>query len=373
MGEATLEGLTGRKVHTSTFESGRYMSHIHLVRWPDLILLAPATANTINKLSAGLGDDLVTTLFLAHDFKKPYLIAPAMNQTMFAHPSTQASLRKLAEWGVEILPTGTGALACGENGEGRMLEPAEILSVIHSALVSAPAKTEEAKNSARRVLITSGGTQEPIDGIRSITNTSTGRTGAELATWFIENGDAVTLLHAANAVLPPASPNLRLIPFTSFASLQTELKTELSTTAYDLVVHLAAVADYSLNEVETGGSIQKAPLKGKLETGDSMTLRLNRNPKLIDTLKSNSKNSKVKVVAFKLTSTHDFAERSNAVAALASHAQADFIVHNDFSEISEGSHPFSIYRPGDTSQPVDQVNGARALAEKISMVTGGLL
>jgi phosphopantothenoylcysteine decarboxylase/phosphopantothenate--cysteine ligase len=222
VGEATLEGLTGRRVHTDTFESGRYMSHIHLMRWADLIILCPATANTLNKFASGLGEDLVSTLFLAHDFKKPYLVAPAMNQSMYAHPALQKSLSTLSGWGLTMLKTGNGSLACGENGEGRMLEPIEIQAAIESALdlqrvsqhaPSRHARDKRASGSAthevstsesglnsdraqKHILITSGGTEEPIDGVRSITNTSTGHTGAELATWFADHGANVTLLHS---------------------------------------------------------------------------------------------------------------------------------------------------------------------------------
>ncbi|RYZ72494.1 MAG: bifunctional phosphopantothenoylcysteine decarboxylase/phosphopantothenate--cysteine ligase CoaBC, partial [Proteobacteria bacterium] len=184
VGEATLEGLTGKRVHTDTFEAGRAMDHIHLMRWADVIVLCPASANTLNKFASGFGDDLLSTMFLAHDFRKPYLIAPAMNQFMWSHPATKASVEKLQSWGLEILGTGKGNLACGEVGEGRMLEPEQIQMAIELALGLALALPQAQKTSGRHILITSGGTEEPIDGVRSITNTSTGRTGADLAHWF---------------------------------------------------------------------------------------------------------------------------------------------------------------------------------------------
>ena len=131
IGESTLEGLTSRPVLQDTYESGRNMDHIHLPQWADLALLCPATASTINRLAAGTGDDLVSTLFLAFDLKtKPYVIAPAMNQQMYHHPATQASLKKLQEWGVHTLPTGSGYQACGVVGEGRLLEPDQIYEAI---------------------------------------------------------------------------------------------------------------------------------------------------------------------------------------------------------------------------------------------------
>ncbi len=131
IGKSTLEGLTGQPVASDLWESGKAMDHINLARWADLALVAPATANTLNRLSAGLADDLVGSLFLAWEIqKKPWWVAPAMNVAMFNHPLTQASLKKLTDTGVRVLPTGSGALACGEEGEGRLLEPEQLVTEV---------------------------------------------------------------------------------------------------------------------------------------------------------------------------------------------------------------------------------------------------
>ena len=218
IGPATLEGLTGKPVFTDMFESGQMMDHINLVKWADLTLLAPATANTINKMSTGISDNLVTTLFLAHDREKPYLIAPAMNTKMLNHPSTQHSLTVLKEWGVEILPTETGFLACGDTGSGKMLDP----DVIYERVCEKLNKRDSDKNDERlSVLITSGGTRENIDGIRFISNLSTGSTGATIADHFISQGHRVTYLHADSANLP--SGNCKMVPFTDFMELNDTL------------------------------------------------------------------------------------------------------------------------------------------------------
>jgi phosphopantothenoylcysteine decarboxylase/phosphopantothenate--cysteine ligase len=128
VGKATLEGLTGQPVASDMWEPGRAMEHINLARWADLALVAPATANTINRLANGLADDLVGSLFLAWELqKKPWWIAPAMNVAMFEHPLTQASLAKLGGLGVRVFPTGSGPLACGEEGAGRLLEPEQLV------------------------------------------------------------------------------------------------------------------------------------------------------------------------------------------------------------------------------------------------------
>lgn len=131
VGKATLEGLTGQPVFSDLWEEGRAMDHIDLARWADLALVCPATANTINRLAAGLADDAIGTLFLAWEMKKkPWWIAPAMNVAMLDHPLTQASLKTLAATGARILGTGTGSLACGEEGEGRLLEPEQLVTEV---------------------------------------------------------------------------------------------------------------------------------------------------------------------------------------------------------------------------------------------------
>ena len=127
IGKATLEGLTGRPVFTDNFEDGRMMGLIDWAKWADLAIVCPATANTLNSLAAGLASDCIGTLFLAYDLKKPYLVAPAMNQQMWNHPATQHSLERLKNFGVTILPSGFGHQACGDVGPGRLLEP----DVIH--------------------------------------------------------------------------------------------------------------------------------------------------------------------------------------------------------------------------------------------------
>ncbi|MGH8250249.1 MAG: flavoprotein [Steroidobacteraceae bacterium] len=135
VGAATLEGLTGRPPFTDLYEPGRAMDHIHLARWADAAIVCPATANSLNRLAAGLADDAIGALFLAWEIaKKPYLVAPAMNATMWEHPATRASRERLASYGVRLLPVGAGNLACGETGEGRLLEVGELDEALAKAL-----------------------------------------------------------------------------------------------------------------------------------------------------------------------------------------------------------------------------------------------
>ena len=134
VGEATLEGLTGERVSTNTFQSGEMMSHIDLARWADLIIVCPATAHTINHLANGTLEGLIGEIFLANNFKKPFLIAPSMNTEMLMHPATQKSLNTLESMKAVILETDTGPLACGEVGYGRLLAPEKILERIEKIL-----------------------------------------------------------------------------------------------------------------------------------------------------------------------------------------------------------------------------------------------
>ncbi len=130
IGPSTLEGLTGKPVYADMFESRQNIEHVSLSKWMDIAIVCPATANIIGKMAAGVGDDCVSTLFLAHDFSKPFLVVPAMNVNMWKHPSTRSSVETLRGWGVNVMPASSGRQACGDEGEGRMPEPDDIHAVI---------------------------------------------------------------------------------------------------------------------------------------------------------------------------------------------------------------------------------------------------
>lgn len=352
VGNATFEGLTGKSAVTDLYASGSVMDHIHLMRWANLILVAPATANFINKGAHGIADDLVSTLFLAHDFTKPLLIAPAMNKSMHAHPTTQSSLKKLKTMGIEILDTNSGILACGEEGYGRLLDPDEILIRVVGALkqtpIAAPAKDAIAAVKTPKILITAGGTQEPIDKVRVISNTSSGRTGVQLAEAFQDLGCEVLLLKAQSGA--PSEYIYRQEKFTSFDSLQNLLQKHLEEEKFTHVIHLAAVSDYSVSSIDVGGkSFEPGNISKLSSESDTMTLRLKKNPKLVAALKSQSKNKNIKIIAFKLTSDANLEERQEAVNKLFINQQVDIVVHNDLSEANDKVHKFTVY---DSKKPV---------------------
>jgi phosphopantothenoylcysteine decarboxylase/phosphopantothenate--cysteine ligase len=349
IGIATFEGLTGKKVFSDLFEAGAAMEHIWLDRWADLILVCPASANTINKMAAGLGDDLISTLFLAHDFKKPYLIAPAMNFQMLNHPSTQSSLTRLQEMGLRILGTAEGVLACGEEGDGKLLDPDLIVEEVKRNL-SIEVRLEKPR---ARILVTSGGTVEPIDGVRSITNTSSGKTGAVLADSFTAAGAEVFYL-GAQLGEKPKNLKVHVETFKTFEDFKNKLFTQISKESFDFVVHAAAVSDYSLLNPQSTKKIDS-----DLE---HIEIQLKKNPKLIASIQENSKNKKVQVVGFKLTKTESQDVVDKQVEKVFKNPGVRWVVHNDLNDIEAGHHFFQIYSDGKTREKVE---GPKALAESL--------
>jgi phosphopantothenoylcysteine decarboxylase/phosphopantothenate--cysteine ligase len=338
VGPATLEGLTGHPVRSDLFASGAALEHIELTRWAEVVVVCPATAHTINRFAAGLADDLPGALFLAHDRTKPWLMAPAMNPAMWAHPATVAAVVRLREWGVGFVPVGQGRTACGEVGEGRLAEPAAIVAAV-AAAASRPARRW-------RVLVTAGGTTEPIDGVRVLTNTSTGATGAGIADHLRRLGHEVVFLHGRQAVRPTVpGPEEE---FGSYADLDAALGRWLGGPAFDAVIHAAAVSDFGVEAIEVNGR-RLAPEQGKIDSGATPVLRLRPYPKLVDGLRARSANPRLVVVAFKLTRGADAEEAQRAVRELFRRAQPDFVVHNDLAaRAAGGPFPADIYQADET-------------------------
>lgn len=374
VGTATLEGLTGKKVVSDLWEPGEAMSHIHLMRWADLVAVVPASANFINRAALGIGDDLLTTMFLAHDFKKPYLVAPAMNTSMYLHPATQASIRRLREMGVGILEAASGVLACGEVGYGRLLEPELLQREIETSLrrtVPAVAGTLPAQNDpgesaegrsfrARKVLITSGGTREKIDDVRVLTNLSTGATGAELTDRMESLGIPTVLLHAESSCLPQADGER--IPFTSSEDLRARMRDRLARGDVFAVVHLAAVSDFIPREWEQAGEKHPISAAGKISSSSELTLRLSRNAKILPEIRAMSP-APLHITAFKLTSGADESQALEAVNRVFE-SGADWVVHNDSTRIDRvsGRHPMTLHR---NPREREALQGRAELAERL--------
>ncbi len=252
VGAASFAGITGSPVLVDEFETdplrGAYpgdaaperapISHLALVQRADAYLIAPASANTLAKLAHGQADNLVTTAALAADC--PVIVAPAMNDRMYRHPATQANLETLAGRGVTIVGPGTGELASyGESGAGRMSEPAELLAAVQARLAAGD-PVPDASWLGVRVLVTAGGTREPIDSVRFISNRSSGRMGLALAARAAARGAEVTLVAANVALQTP--PGVRVVAVSTAAELAAASEREFP--AADVLLMAAAVADF---------------------------------------------------------------------------------------------------------------------------------
>ncbi|MCB0369284.1 MAG: bifunctional phosphopantothenoylcysteine decarboxylase/phosphopantothenate--cysteine ligase CoaBC [Bdellovibrionales bacterium] len=365
IGKATLEGLTGNTVHSDLFNEGQTMSHIQLVRQADLIVVAPATANYINKLASGIADDLASTLFLAHDFEKPFIVFPAMNSKMYLHPITQDSIRKLANIGIIVMETGSGVLACGEEGEGKLLDPDVIVAEISKQLSSQDnSNIDTAKNQNKPpILITGGGTVEEIDSVRSISNKSSGATAIELAKHFNRAGNKVTLL-LSSSNQSVIDSEIDVYRFTSFQDLQGLLKEHLQNTHFDYIFHAAAVSDFSIKEIKIAG--KDIELAGKIPSGQEILLYLKPNIKLISQLKNYSCNKEIKIIAFKLTDEKEVQKQQAAVEKLFQNPNVELVIHNDLSQIDpdKSKHKYQIYNHSNYNTV--QLDGVNSLALYLS-------
>ncbi len=235
VGELTFEAITKRRVVTSQWAPGLNadIEHIALATASDLLLVAPATANTIARFAHGLADDFLSSLYLATT--APVLLAPAMNTHMLEHPAVAANLATLAARGVRFVQPGEGYLACGWVGKGRLAEPDEIVEAAHAHL------TGTASLAGRTVLVTAGPTFEDLDPVRFIGNRSSGRMGYAVAAEAARRGAAVTLVTGPTHLDPPAG--VALVRVRSAADMHAAVMARAG--AVEAVVMAAAVADYT--------------------------------------------------------------------------------------------------------------------------------
>ena len=229
----TLQALSGNRVSRELLdaEAEAAMGHIELAKWADGILIAPATANTLARLSSGRGDDLLSTITLA--FEGPISLAPAMNQAMWRDSRTQENLKKLIDKGYILCGPGSGEQACGDVGLGRMLEPLEIMEIFSDSF-------KEGMLSGKSVLITAGPTKEPIDPVRFITNRSSGKMGYSLAEAAIDAGAIVTLITGPVDIDPPMKCNT--IPVETAKEMHEAVMHHVN--KKDIYIGTAAVSDY---------------------------------------------------------------------------------------------------------------------------------
>jgi len=300
-----FEAVTGNHVFTDLFSDP--FSHINLSKEADLFIVAPATANTISKISCGIADNLLTNLWLTYE--GPVLIAPAMNSRMYRSPILKKHIRDLKQSGVQFVGPVSGSLACGEEGEGRMVEAAVIVEAAAAAL-------SKKDLTGQNILITAGPTVEPIDPVRYISNRSSGKMGYALAKAALRRGADVTLISGPSSQEPPAG--VSFIPVERASEMLNEVFNQFQKATS--VIMTAAVSDYTPSDIS----------EVKLRKKDEMSLKLKKNTDILREL-GKKKGGRV-LVGFAAESGKDM---KSAVAKL-KEKNLDLIVLNDISRKDAG-------------------------------------
>ncbi|EKO5176216.1 bifunctional phosphopantothenoylcysteine decarboxylase/phosphopantothenate--cysteine ligase CoaBC [Vibrio vulnificus] len=268
----TMQAVSGRPVSDSLLDPAAEasMGHIELAKWADLILLAPATADLIARMAAGMGNDLLTTLVLATD--APVAVSPAMNQQMYRNVATQENIATLSRRGMEIWGPAAGEQACGDVGPGRMLEPMQLVALCEQFFQPKPLQDKS-------ILITAGPTREAIDPVRYITNHSSGKMGYALAQAAMQLGANVTLI--SGPVSLPTPVNVNRINVDSAQEMYDAVMAQASD--HDIFISCAAVADYR------PATIAEQKLK-KSDDSDEMTITMVKNPDIVASVSAMTEN-----------------------------------------------------------------------------------
>ena len=302
----SVASLSQGKVYSDIFsvENETEMDHIALSRWADVILIAPATANTISKLAQGTTDDLASTVVLASN--KEIYLAPAMNVRMWEHQSTKQNLKKLIDYGYKLIGPEIGEMACGEYGEGKMSEPDKISKEINNYFLNLK------KNKNLKALVTAGPTNEYIDPVRFITNKSSGKQGYEIAKSLSKRGFDTTLISGPTNL--KIADDIKLIEVETADEMLFETQKNLPA---NVAVFSAAVADFKINK----------KFKNKIKKQDSLNLNLEKN---VDILSYVSKHNSMRpdlVIGFAAETDNI---ESNAEKKL-NNKNCDWIIANDVS------------------------------------------
>jgi len=307
----SVTSLSQEKVYDDLFslENESKMDHISLSRWSDVILVAPATANTIAKLSSGSSDDLASTVMLASD--KNIFLAPAMNVRMWEHRSTKENITKLKNYGFSLIGPEVGDMACGEFGEGKMSEPEKIIKKIEDYFVSL------SKNKKFKALVTAGPTREYIDPVRFITNKSSGKQGYELAKSLSKKGFQTTLISGPTNL--EVEKNINFIEVETADQMFKETQKNLPA---DVAIFSAAVADFKVQKQQTE----------KIKKEDYLNLGLEKNIDILNYI-SNHNSLRPKLVIGFAAETIDLENNSKKKLI---DKNCDWIIANDVSNKSIG-------------------------------------
>ena len=307
----SIASLSQGKVYDDLFnvENETEMDHIALSRWADVIVVAPATANTISKLSQGSSEDLASTVILASN--KQVFLAPAMNVRMWEHPSTKDNFKILKSFGYKFIGPVTGDMACGEYGEGKMSDPYDIFNEICSFLFS------QLKNKKIKALVTAGPTNEYIDPVRFITNKSSGKQGYEIAKSLSRRGFNTTLISGPTNL--KIDEDIKLIKVETAEEMFKATQKNLPT---DIAVFSAAVADYKINKKS----------QNKIKKQENLNINLEQNIDILNYVSNHNSMRPKLVIGFAAeTSNLD----KNAISKL-KNKNCDWIVANDVSKKNIG-------------------------------------
>ena len=307
----SVTSLSQSKVYQDLFsiEDEAEMDHISLSRWADLILIAPATANTISKLANGTSDDLASAVVLASN--KKIFIAPAMNVRMWEHQSTKQNIAKLKSYNYELIGPETGDMACGEYGEGKMTEPKEIVNKLKVYLKNSKVKNE------LKAIVTAGPTKEYIDPVRYISNKSSGKQGYEIAKSLLKKGFETTLISGPTNLEINNDINLIRVE-TAEEMFQSTLKSLPA----DVAIFSAAVCDYKVKKAS----------KIKIKKQDEINLELEKNVDILDYVSSNNSLRPKLVIGF-AAETNNLEKYANEKL---DEKNCDWIVANDISNKTIG-------------------------------------
>ena len=307
----SIASLSQGKVYDDLFnvENETEMDHIALSRWADVIVVAPATANTLSKLSQGSSEDLASTVILASN--KQVFLAPAMNVRMWEHPSTKDNFKILKSFGYKFIGPVTGDMACGEYGEGKMSDPYDIFNEICSFLFS------QLKNKKIKALVTAGPTNEYIDPVRFITNKSSGKQGYEIAKSLSRRGFNTTLISGPTNLT--IDEDIKLIKVETAEEMFKATQKNLPT---DIAVFSAAVADYKINKKS----------QNKIKKQENLNINLEQNIDILNYVSNHNSMRPKLVIGFAAeTSNLD----KNAISKL-KNKNCDWIVANDVSKKNIG-------------------------------------
>lgn len=333
----TLQTLSKNEVHIDTFDENnpQVVNHINLADAADLILIAPATANTIGKLANGIADDMLSTTLLAATC--PIVIAPAMNVHMYEHPAVVHNMNLLAQRGAMFLDPGTGQLACGYVAKGRLAEPEEIVDAVSNWL------SKPQLLAGQSVLVTAGGTIERLDPVRYLTNDSSGKMGFAIAEAARSLGADVTIVAGRTSATPP--PGIRLIRVESAEQMLKEVLARYEQS--NIVIKAAAVADYR--------PVQRYGQKIK-KSGDVLQLELERTTDILQTLGERKQHQILVGFAAETDNVEEYAlgklERKHC----------DFIVANDVSAQGAGFN-------GDTN--IITIYNKQGIVERLPLLSKG--